>query len=328
MIKQLLLALLLTCSAYANPENACLVMSNSAGTGTGFIVKQRGGYYLVSNQHVISGPAPHKYEKSDGTVLKPLKGWLASDRDIVIYSLEGTHAHYLEVETEFDSVALGEEVMIYGNALGEGMRLSEAKIVRKTSSEIEISGGIVPGNSGGPIIRKKNGKMLAVATYATVHNTQFKSITDYVEAAGLPKVRFYGVRIDTITSPVDFDLKQFLQEAAQLEADAKQLDRAAIMLIMLSMKLGADLSPELREYVRRAEQSHNRALSMLEPSGLYPGTYSQVAVNAFRRASEPFFSVTAKPVSYIHRNKQAALVNDQKFLWSIYGELLRSVPVR
>ncbi|MDF3055871.1 MAG: hypothetical protein K0R17_86 [Rariglobus sp.] len=328
MLKQLLLALLIACTAYANPENACLVMSNAAGTGTGFIVKQRGGYYLVSNQHVINGPAPHKYEKSDGIVLRPLKGWLAGDRDIVIYSLDGTHAHYLEVETEFDAVALGEEVMIYGNALGEGMRLSEAKIIRKTSSEIEISGGIVPGNSGGPIIRKKNGKLLAVATYATVHNTQFRSISDYVEAAGLPKVRFYGVRIDTITSPVDFDLKQFLQEAAQLEADAKQLDRAAIMLIMLSMKLGADLSPEISQYVRRAEQSHHRALSMLEPSGLYPGTYSPVAVNAFRRASDPLFSITAKPVSYIHRNKQTALENDQKFLWSTYAKLLRSVPVR
>lgn len=328
MLKYFVISFFIAVGLKANTEDACLVMSNSAGVGTGFIVKQKGGFYLVTNQHVIDGPAPHKYEKSDGTVLKPLKGWLAGDRDIVIYTLAGEHPDYLEVESDFDKVALGEEVVIYGNSLGEGMRFSEAKIVRKSKSEIEISGGIVPGNSGGPIVRKKNGKLLAVATYATVQKETPRNISEYIESAGLPKVRFYGVRIDTITAPLDFDLKEFLQEGAQLKADGNQLDRAAVMIAMLAVKLGSEQTPALRKFIQQADQSHHRTLALLQPSGLYPGSYSTVSLGAFRGSADTFFKISAKPVSYIHKAQQADLINDQKFLWAIYADVLRYVPVR
>ena len=68
-------------------ENACVVVSNAAGTGTGFILRQKDGFVLVSNQHVIDGGAPHKYELSSGKVLKPLTGLLAKDRDVVVFDL-------------------------------------------------------------------------------------------------------------------------------------------------------------------------------------------------------------------------------------------------
>lgn len=324
----LILFVLMQVSLFAGAERACLMMTTGEGAGTGFIIKQGDGFYLVSNQHVIDGPPPHKYTKADGEELKPLKGWVAADRDIVIYSLAGEYPDYLETETDFDSISLGEEVLIYGNSQGRGMRYSEAKIVMKGRSEIEISGGIVPGNSGGPIIRKKNGKMLAVATYATVQKQKASNITEYVEAAGLPKVRFYGVRIDTISKPIDFDLRSFLVESSQLEIDRKQLDRAAIMVVMLYAKIGGDPTPFLRKVASLADAGHQRTFALLEPSKFYPGTYATSTLADFRRSADSYFAISAKPVSYIHRQKQIDLANDRKLLWALYAEMLRNIPVR
>gem|GEM_PF-5667756 len=303
-------------------------MTNSAGAGTGFIVKEKESYYLISNQHVINGGPPHRYELFNGAVIKPLKGWIATDRDIVVYRLEGGFEYYFESEKDMDSVGLGEEVIIYGNSLGQGMRISEAKIIAKSRGEIEVSGGIVPGNSGGPIIRKKTGKVIAVSTYATVQKDNPRTISDYIKAAALPKVRFYGVRIDTIQNPAEFDLRKFLQESAQIDADRAQLERAVTFLVLLANHIGVRLDPELQALLRRADQGHRRVFGLLMPSGLYPGTYHPQTVDAFKKAGDEFFRIQSKSTAYILKSEYQNLVYDQRLLYSIYLDLLRYVPQR
>jgi hypothetical protein len=328
LVKYVLSLFTLTVIACANPEDACLIMTNAAGSGTGFIIKEKGGFYLVSNQHVINGKPPHRYEMPNGSTIKPLKGWTASDRDIVIYRLEDKFDYYLEVEKEIDSVGLGEEVIIYGNSLGQGLRLSEARIISKSKAEIEVSGGIVPGNSGGPIIRKKTGKVIAVSTYATVQKGNPQTISDYIKAAALPKVRFYGVRIDTIKNPAEFDLKIFIQESAQIDADRAQLERSVTLLVLLANRLGTRLDPDLQALTNNADLGHQKAFNLLTPSGLYPGTYSPYTIEAFKKAGDSFFQIQSKPTAYILKSEYQNLVYDQRLLYSIYMDFLRAIPQR
>jgi len=210
--------------AVENPESACIIMSSAIGVGTGFVLQRDDSeFVLISNQHVISGGAPHRYERLDGSLLKPLGGWLADDRDLVMFRLDDVQDSFFELEPDVDAVALGENVVIYGNSTGEGMRLSRAELVRKTTSEIEVSGGIVPGNSGGPILREKTRRVIGVSTYVTVQSGSPATIEDLIKAALMPKVRCFGVRIDTVGNPAEFDFRRFIAEGAAVEADAQRM---------------------------------------------------------------------------------------------------------
>jgi hypothetical protein len=218
-----------------------------------------------------------------------------------MFELPGNYDQFLEIERDMNDVALGEEVVIYGNSLGGGIRLSEAKIIQKSQNEIEVSGGIVPGNSGGPIIRKKNGKLLAVSTYATVRSGSPQTISDYIKAAALPEVRFYGVRIDTLQQPIQFDLRKFLAETNIIEEDKKRLQRGLVFLVLLAMKLGVNSTPEMQAIAARSDFSQQNVLAHLKPSGLYPGTYDIQTVATLTAAGSSFFVLTGNPTSYIHK---------------------------
>jgi hypothetical protein len=309
-------------------ENACIVMSNPRATGTGFIVRQQNGFVLVSNQHVISGPAPHKYERPDGTALRPLTGIIANDRDLVAFQLDQSFTDYLEMEPDVNAVELGEDVIIYGNSLGQGVRISNAKLLSKSRSQIEISGGIVPGNSGGPILRAKTGRVIGVSTYATVPQSRGRTIDQIIAASGVPTVRFYGVRIDTLADVAEFDLRLFLGESNSMDADERRLQQALCLLALMHQKLGGSRSQRVAELAGRADRDVVEAVRLLRWSTFYPGTVSAIDLDAFRRSAGRFFDLGPRPRSYIHAERWRAIAEDRAGLVDLFNDLLRSVPVR
>jgi hypothetical protein len=309
-------------------ENACVVMHTAGGTGTGFVLRQNGRFVLVSNQHVIDGAAPHRIEMADGGTLKPLTGFLARDRDLVVFELAETFESFFEMEPDLNTVALDEEVIIYGNSLGRGVRLSKARLIAKSGSQLEVSGGIVNGNSGGPIVRAKTGKVIGVSTFVTVRSGTPKTMRDIIASSTLPKVQYYGVRIDRLTAVSDFDLRRFVGDAAALDADEKRLERGLTLLVLMAKKLGDRLSGRMGEIAARADPELLQVADSLKYSTFYPGTVDSVQLNYFRRQADSFFAPVTSCNSFIHTRRRAHLMDFRSALQESYSQLLKAIPKR
>jgi hypothetical protein len=93
---------------------------------------------------------------------------------------------------------------------------------------IEIDNPIFHGNSGGPVFHPKSGKVLGVVTYAMPvdlsDDLDKSSFANRNSAIG-GKMRYFALRIDTVTQWIDVDPHAFGVETAFLERFQKQSER-------------------------------------------------------------------------------------------------------
>lgn len=126
------------------------------GSGTGFVVADR---RLLTNQHVVAGCARVVARDAAGTRL-PAK-LLAADRqrDLALLSVEKPAGPPLTFR-EGPAVRRGESVITYGfplsGLLSSGPTLTTGNInalagLRDNPANFQISAGVQPGNSGGPL---------------------------------------------------------------------------------------------------------------------------------------------------------------------------------
>lgn len=328
MLKLVLILLTVTAlypKAYCNPEKACVIIkTGDGGTGTGFILKKNENFFMVTNQHVISGPPPHRYVKHDGTELRPLKGLVARDRDLVIFKLNDAQEHFLELEAGVRNIALGSELVIYGNAHGEGMRLSRAELVKVTNMEVEVSDGIVPGNSGGPIINAETGKVVGVSTIIRVFGEP-KSLDEAMENAGLPKIRFYGVRIDSINEVDVFDLKEFINETAAIRSNEERMKWGITAICMLHRMFGDELTDEGLYYLTLADNNHRRLFNIMTFSSLRPGEMHHKKVRDFATSGVRAYNMGPLPKYYIHKEEYRNQNIQMDFFREYFKKLVREI---
>lgn len=292
------------------PENGCVFASNSGGVGTGFVVRQADGFVLVSNQHVIDGGAPHRFTLPGGAALKPTGGFLADDRDIAVFDLEeGSFAHYFEMEPDVDSVPLGEELIIYGNAKGDGIRLTRARLVAKSPTQIEVSGGIVSGNSGGPILRAKTGRVIAVSTSASVRRPA-RTTREIIEDAVIPKVQFYGARIDAMRRTTSFNFGAFVADSANVDAEERRLHDAVRLLALMIDRQQSRKDTYITGLAKEASPDV-RALAALRASDPF----------LFRQRSAQLFREVPVGGSYIHRERRENLRYRLERLRQLFHEI-------
>ena len=89
------------------------------------------------------------------------------------------------------NVAVGDEVWVLGNAEGAHVVTPIAgKLVGIGPNLVEVDAPFVPGNSGSPIIHKRTGKVIGVATYV------IQRAADAAPGLSLPTaVRRFGYRV-------------------------------------------------------------------------------------------------------------------------------------
>jgi hypothetical protein len=177
------------------------------------VAKLHGQYFVVTNQHVLSGNQKFTLTGMDGTKYPtdgPLYG--AVDYDIAILRIPPAKYALEVLDDPVASAQVGDPLMVPGNPDGAGViTQTPGKLLGLGPQLVEVDAKFVHGNSGSPIIHEPSGKVIGVATYAiTVDFDELK------QASQASKLRWFGYRLDNIKEWRAIDWQKFSEEGQQL----------------------------------------------------------------------------------------------------------------
>jgi len=179
--------------AFNSAKGKLAVIVAGAKAGTGFLVREGGRVWLMTNAHVVRGEPLVRATLLDGSTLALGACEYAAGRDLARFAVTGPRPA-LEVRKGLPDV--GERVTVLGNTDGRGVITEiNGSIVGVGPTEIEVDAAFAIGNSGSPVI-DRNGAVVAVASYLrdcrndadwSKRNTRFNGIRRFA-------LRLSGVR--------------------------------------------------------------------------------------------------------------------------------------
>jgi Trypsin-like peptidase domain len=198
--------------------------------GTGFLVKMPEGPAIATNLHVLAANPHLRIHTNTGAeiTVTGLKG--AADRDLALLSIQDDHYSYLDLNRNITgTVRIGDEIITPGNSEGGGVVLNtHGSVVALGPDRIEFSNPIYHGNSGGPVFHPKTGQILGVVTEALKVDTgndldkaSFASRNSAIKAS----MRYFGLRLDTVSKWEIYNIDQFLNETTFLKEFHRQSRR-------------------------------------------------------------------------------------------------------
>jgi hypothetical protein len=200
---------------------AMVVITGDKAQGTGFLIHTPIGSFVITNQHVI-GDNPHlQITTTGGDPVKFSSLAAASDRDLAMISIEDNHYTYLQLaDTLTGNVQVGDALITPGNSLGGGVMLtSEGQVVAIGPEKVEFSNPVYHGNSGGPMIQSRTGKVIGVVTegrLVVIQNAfdmaSFMSNNSPIKSS----VRYFGMRLDNVPAWLNVPWQRFENETTYL----------------------------------------------------------------------------------------------------------------
>ena len=202
-------------------EDKVLIVKTGSGMGTAFRYHDKDGSFLISNLHVVAGPAPLEIYDAAGRKAE-VGPFLEVAQDTDLVRIPQPEAKGLELAS---APRLGDEVVSYGNS-GGGNVITEnrGKVLGVGPQTFEVSCEIVQGNSGGPIVNTEQ-KVMGVASFLTKQTNDWNEDTRYSE------IRRFGIRLD---QPLTWEKVGLA--ALQAEGTAFQGMTKSILLIAQTMK--------------------------------------------------------------------------------------------
>lgn len=148
--------------AYAAAKGKLAVIVTGSKAGTGFLLRDGGRNWLVTNAHVVRGQALVRATMLDGTTLTLGPCELADGRDLARFPVDGMRP---ALELRRGLPDMGERVTVLGNSDGRGVITElNGRVLGVGPTEIEIDATFTAGNSGSPVI-DRFGRVVAVASY-------------------------------------------------------------------------------------------------------------------------------------------------------------------
>lgn len=153
-------------SKYDDFLNGVVVIRANDGTGTGFFVTSDG--YLVTNQHVVGKEKYASVKLRSGRVLVAEVVETYPARDLALLKAKGRNFTWLQLSNGEDA-GVGNDVLAIGTPKSLSWSVSKGIIsaVRRDHNRrvIQTDAAVNSGNSGGPLIDLKSGKVVGVNTF-------------------------------------------------------------------------------------------------------------------------------------------------------------------
>ncbi|MCD6391787.1 MAG: trypsin-like peptidase domain-containing protein [Dehalococcoidia bacterium] len=151
-------------------------------SGSGILIDSEG--YIVTNNHVVEGARSIYLELVDGRSFSADIVGTDPLSDLAVIKIDATDLPYANWG-DSSTLSLGEWVLAIGNALGEGIIVSQG-IVSRLNTSVDVGGNtlygliqttaaINPGNSGGPLVNMA-GEVIGI--------TSVKIVASAVEGMG------------------------------------------------------------------------------------------------------------------------------------------------
>ena len=228
-----------------------LILENDTGKGSGFIAAQDGGVYLYTAAHVLTGGKNLVIKNSSGATLTNLGACqVAADCDLARIEVTVKPGLALELAKPGE-VVVGQDIRAAGNSAGSGVvTLLNGRISGLGPTELEVSAGVVKGNSGGPVFSAETGEVIGVVSRAEAGNGDIWSA-----GSKFAKVRRFASRLDRPIPWKSASLESLQTENARL-ATFDSRTRLAYALaalepgqsgLRLDMRMGGGQGPTVLE---------------------------------------------------------------------------------
>lgn len=152
-------------SEYKDYFNAVVIVETTSGVGSGFFISKTG--YIVTNEHVVkdSTKATIRQHNNNASLTAHVVE-VNKEKDLALLKVEGSNFTCLEIE-DTNNIQAGDDVIAIGTPKGLSWTVTKGIIsaVRddeKGTSIVQTDVALNPGNSGGPLINVKTGKVVGV----------------------------------------------------------------------------------------------------------------------------------------------------------------------
>jgi len=197
-----------------NLTDSLVFIEGENKAGSGFICNLEKHKCLVTNIHVMNENKNPKFTLLDGSPIQVGDAYAAVDHDIFSFLVTSGGKEIEVMQSVEQNVAIDDEVVVLGNA--EGARVInaiEGTVVGIGPNLVEVSAPFVAGNSGSPVIHKKTGKVIGVATYIVERITPAGNRAEAPER----KIRRFAYRLDTIKKWQPVYWPEFYDEGARMD---------------------------------------------------------------------------------------------------------------
>lgn len=199
------------------------------GKGSGFLCRYRGQDVLLTNIHVIAGMQRPEYIRVNGGAMNVGLAATAVGHDVMCFGVQPIEWPLEVMEQIEEEVGIGDDILVIGNTSGADVALPlYGQILAIGPNLIEINAPILPGNSGSPIIHRKSGKIIGIATHLMrkpkptggdkeddEDDEEKKGSKESSRPIRNEDPRRFGTRLDSIKEWQKVEWGQFRREAAQ-----------------------------------------------------------------------------------------------------------------
>jgi len=183
-------------------------------SGIGFIAQLKDGIALVTQARVIDGETRFSARTGSGTPIHEDHLLFADTADIARIG-DAKLTSGLAIADPVDGlVNIGDEVVVLGNNNGSGTAVPiPGRVTAIGPDAVDIDAPFAPGDSGGPVIHVKTGKVIGVAAYLRI-----RQIDPDDESGSAMRVieRRCAYRLDTIAHWNEVDPQTFAREGAAI----------------------------------------------------------------------------------------------------------------
>lgn len=181
-----------------------LFVNGDNGSGTAFKMQFGQQPVIISNAHVFLGLNNPVIRDIQGKRYKIQTIFGAKKRDLVImtYRRKKQEGPLLRPVKDVTQFRANTRVTAYGNSQGAQTHSTlPGALLGIGYDRMEISCGIVGGNSGGPVLLDKSGEVIGVSTYLTIRKVDLQAQGTRYAGTSFSRynIRRFATRIDNLT---------------------------------------------------------------------------------------------------------------------------------